>query len=65
MVTGISMQYKRFTSESKDDVRFYTVHGGGHDWPGAWGNMDINASEERKRIKVQTVNSASDEIFGL
>jgi len=37
---------KRFTSESKDDVRFYTVHGGGHDWPGAWGNMDINASEE-------------------
>ena len=22
------------------------VHGGGHDWPGSFGNMDINASEE-------------------
>ena len=37
---------KRFNLESKDRVRLYTVHGGGHDWPGAWGNMDIDASEE-------------------
>ena len=37
---------KRFNIESKDRVRLYTVHGGGHDWPGAWGNMDIDASEE-------------------
>ena len=22
------------------------VFGGGHTWPGAWGNMDISASEE-------------------
>tara|TARA_B110000444_G_C18834239_1_gene595008 strand:+ start:360 stop:2231 length:1872 start_codon:yes stop_codon:yes gene_type:complete len=27
-------------------VWLYTVNGGGHDWPGAYGNMDINASRE-------------------
>lgn len=24
----------------------FKVYNGGHDWPGAWGNMDISASEE-------------------
>lgn len=24
----------------------FKVFGGGHDWPGAWGNMDMNTSEE-------------------
>ena len=24
----------------------FKIFNGGHDWPGAWGNMDINASEE-------------------
>lgn len=28
------------------EVRLYTVEGGGHDWPGAYGNMDIDASLE-------------------
>jgi len=27
-------------------VWLYTIAGGGHDWPGAWGNMDISASRE-------------------
>jgi len=27
-------------------VWLYTVDGGGHDWPGAYGNMDISASRE-------------------
>lgn len=27
-------------------VWLYTVDGGGHDWPGAWGNMDIDVSRE-------------------
>lgn len=27
-------------------VIHFKVDGGGHDWPGAWGNMDINASSE-------------------
>jgi hypothetical protein len=26
-------------------VSHYKVIGGGHDWFGAWGNMDINSSE--------------------
>jgi len=29
-----------------NEVWFYKIEGGGHDWPGAWGNKDINASEE-------------------
>mgnify|MGYP003318786819 CR=1 FL=1 len=29
-----------------NEVWLYTVYGGGHTWPGAWGNMDISASEE-------------------
>ena len=31
---------------SNNEVWLYTVDGGGHDWPGAWGNMDVNISEE-------------------
>ena len=31
---------------SCSQVWLYTVDGGGHDWPGAWGNMDISASRE-------------------
>ena len=27
-------------------VWLYTVSGGGHDWPGAYGNMDIDSSRE-------------------
>ena len=29
-----------------NEVWYYEVVGGGHDWPGAWGNMDINAGEQ-------------------
>ena len=31
---------------SNDEVWLYKVINGGHDWPGAWGNMDVNISEE-------------------
>lgn len=27
-------------------VEHFKVYGGGHDWPGAWGNMDISATDE-------------------
>jgi polyhydroxybutyrate depolymerase len=33
-------------SSSCTEVWLYTVSGGGHDWPGAYGNMDIDASRE-------------------
>ena len=33
-------------ANSCTEVWLYTVQGGGHDWPGAFGNMDIEASRE-------------------
>ena len=37
---------KRKNCYKNKQVWFYTVYGGGHTWPGAWGNMDINTSQE-------------------
>ena len=37
---------KHTEAGSCTQVWLYTVDGGGHDWPGAWGNMDISASRE-------------------
>ena len=37
---------KKTDCYSNHEVWLYTVYGGGHTWPGAWGNMDISASEE-------------------
>jgi len=31
---------------NNNEVWLYKVVNGGHEWPGAWGNMDINAGEE-------------------
>jgi polyhydroxybutyrate depolymerase len=36
-----------YTSEgAKCEFLYYEVVGGGHDWPGAWGNGDVDASKE-------------------
>jgi polyhydroxybutyrate depolymerase len=37
---------KHTEAGSCTQVWLHTVNGGGHDWPGAWGNMDISASRE-------------------
>jgi polyhydroxybutyrate depolymerase len=37
---------KYFNGIDNNEVWYYEVVGGGHDWPGSWGNMDINAGEE-------------------
>jgi polyhydroxybutyrate depolymerase len=37
---------KNFNGINNNEVWYYEVVGGGHDWPGSWGNMDINAGEE-------------------
>lgn len=37
---------KHLNGVNNNEVWYYEVVGGGHDWPGAWGNMDINAGEE-------------------
>ncbi len=33
-------------SQNENEVLFYKVINGGHDWPGAWGNMDVSTSNE-------------------
>jgi polyhydroxybutyrate depolymerase len=40
----ISYQYS--SDNSSDQVWLYKVIGGGHDWPGAYGNMDLNSSQK-------------------
>jgi len=37
---------KHLNGINNNEVWYYEVVGGGHDWPGAWGNMDIDAGEE-------------------
>ena len=39
----VSENYQSLSNNN--EVWLYKVINGGHDWPGVWGNMDINASE--------------------
>ena len=44
---GSTVSSDVYSSEGNcTEVWLYTVEGGGHDWPGAFGNMDISASRE-------------------
>jgi len=44
---GSTVNYDKYTENgSCTEVWLYTVDGGGHDWPGSDGNMDISASRE-------------------
>jgi polyhydroxybutyrate depolymerase len=44
---GSIVEFDRYYNGPNDnEVWLYRVVGGGHDWPGSSGNMDINASEE-------------------
>jgi len=36
-------KYTYSNGDSCSSVEHYKVIGGGHDWPGSWGNMDINS----------------------
>ncbi len=46
-VDGSTVSTDKYTEDgSCTEVWLYTVNDGGHDWPGAWGNMDISASRE-------------------
>jgi polyhydroxybutyrate depolymerase len=43
---GSDITFERHWSDGSDiEVWLYRVNGGGHDWPGDGGNMDINSSE--------------------
>ena len=37
---------RHYDSENGNEIWLYRVVGGGHDWPGAYGNMDIDSSLE-------------------
>ena len=44
---GSTVELDRYWSKAHDrEVRLYRVVDGGHDWPGTYGNMDIDATEE-------------------
>jgi polyhydroxybutyrate depolymerase len=44
---GSTVSYEKYgANQSCTEVWLYTVNNGGHDWPGAYGNMDIEASRE-------------------
>ena len=44
---GSTVSSDKYTENTScTQVWLYTVNGGGHDWPGAWGNMDISASRQ-------------------
>ena len=44
---GSQVLFERYYSERSDtEVWLYAVEGGGHDWPGVWGNMDIDSNTE-------------------
>ena len=40
------VSHKNTNGLNNNEVWLYEVVSGGHDWPGVWGNMDINTSEE-------------------
>jgi len=43
---SIVISHKFLECTNNTEVWLYEVNGGGHDWPGSSGNMDINSSEE-------------------
>jgi polyhydroxybutyrate depolymerase len=48
------VEFDRYGGGDSDaELWLYRVVGGGHDWPGAWGNEDIDSSEEVWRFFSQ------------
>lgn len=40
------ISFTHYSENTTNQVWLYKIIGGEHDWPGAWGNMDINSSEK-------------------
>ena len=51
------ISYVHSSPNTNNEVWLYKVKGGGHDWPGAYGNMDINSSEKIWEFFSQTLNT--------
>lgn len=44
---GSTVRLDKYSSSDHDRrLWYYQIDGGGHDWPGQWGNMDIDATRE-------------------
>ena len=43
---SVVISHKHSGCSNSTEIWLYEVNGGGHDWPGSSGNMDINASQE-------------------
>ena len=57
---GSTVTFARYwTENNSNQVWLYRVEGGGHDWPGVWGNGDINASEEVWGFFAKTMSGFS------
>ena len=58
---GSRVELDRHWSTDHDrEVRFYRVVDGGHDWPGAYGNMDVNATVEIWSFFEEVMSTSAD-----
>lgn len=44
--SSFAISKKYLSKNPKSEFLYYEIIGGGHDWPGAWGNEDIDATKE-------------------
>lgn len=54
---------KYSSSTTNTHIWFYKVEGGGHDWPGSSGNMDINSEEEIWKFFQYCIDESNLEIL--
>jgi len=66
---SIVIAHKRSDGFIGNEVWLYEIVNGGHDWPGAWGNMDINASSDIwaffEKFLVQTGDTNIDQVLNI
>ena len=55
-----AVSHKNINGVNDNEVWLYEVVNGGHEWPGAYGNMDINASEEIWNFFTLVVEDSSN-----
>jgi polyhydroxybutyrate depolymerase len=51
---------RHWSTEHDREVRFHRVVGGGHDWPGAYGNMDVDATVEIWNFFKEVMSKSAD-----
>ena len=54
------IKHRYFECSANSEVWLYEVVNGEHDWPGSWGNMDIESSEEIWNFFNQFISTLGD-----